>query len=247
MTELKILLLDIETAPSLGWVWGKYEQDVIEFDQEWFMLCFTAKWVGSNKTITAALPDFAEYQKNPMDDKELMRKLWDLVDEADIIVAHNGDSFDIKKMNSRFIINGLTPPSPYRTIDTRKISKKYFGFNSNKLDDLGKTLGLGAKLTTGGFKLWKDCMEGKSEAWKKMKAYNKQDVLLLEQIYLKLRPWFKTHPNIGINVDKQACHVCGSVNTQKRGYNYAKTSRYQRICCTDCGAWSQIGVVKIPA
>jgi len=246
MTKLKILYLDIETAPSLGWVWGKYEQDVIDFDREWYMLCFTAKWSDSNKYITYGLIDFPEYEKDPMDDKALMRKLWDLIDEADIVVGHNGDNFDIKKMNSRFIVNGMVPPSPYRTVDTKKVARKYFGFNSNKLDDLGKTLNLGKKLPTGGFTLWKKCMEGDKAAWKKMKSYNKQDVALLEKIYLRMRPWMKNHPNIGINVDKIACHACGSTNTQKRGYNYTKLTRFQRMCCIDCGAWSQTNAVKIP-
>lgn len=244
-TPLKILFLDIETSPNLGWTWGKYEQDVIEFEQEWHMLSFSAKWLGSNKTVVYALPDFPGYAKNKRDDKQLVSKLWELINEADVVIAHNGDKFDIRKINSRFIVNGLLPPAPYKTVDTLKIAKKHFGFNSNRLDDLGNILGLGRKLNTGGFKLWKDCMAGKLEAWKKMKAYNKQDVLLLEQVYLKLRPWVSAHPNIGILVDKNACHACASVNTQRRGYSHSKQTTYQRIQCMDCGSWSQVGAVKL--
>lgn len=236
---LKVLLIDIETTPNLGWVWGKYEQDVLKFEKESYMLSFTAKWIGSQKTITYGLVDFPDYEKNRECDKELVKKLWELLDEADVVVGHNGDNFDIKKTNSRFIVNGLNPPSPYKTVDTLKIAKKHFKFNSNKLDDLGATLNVGRKINTGGFKLWLDCMAGNKEAWKKMKLYNKQDVLLLEKIYLKLRPWLATHPNIGVTVDKQACHTCGSLKTQRRGYNYTKQSKYPRIHCTSCGSWFQ--------
>lgn len=243
--SLKILLIDIETAPNLGWTWGKWEQNVIQFERETFMLSFTAKWLHSSKFITYGLSDFPDYDKDKQSDKELCRKLWDLLDEADVVIAHNGDSFDIKKTNARFIVNGLGPPSPYRTIDTKKVAKKYFSFNSNSLNDLGELFSLGHKAPTGGFKLWLDCMEGKKEAWKKMKQYNKQDVALLEKIYLKLRAWIKNHPNIGVNNSKHSCHACGSSNVQKRGYTYCRMSKYQRIHCKDCGSWSQGQIEKI--
>jgi DNA polymerase elongation subunit (family B) len=241
---LKVLFFDVETAPNIGYTWDKYETNVIEFLKERYMLCFTVKWLDENKAHTFGLPDFSEYRKDKTSDKSLVLKLWEYINEADIIVAHNGDSFDVKVMNTRFIVNGLTPPSPYKTVDTRKEARKRFGFSSNSLNDLGGVLGLGKKLSTGGFKLWKDCMEGKSDAWKKMKKYNKIDVLLLEQVYLKLRPWMKTHPNVAVCIDRTACHSCGSTNTQRRGYSYSKFTKYQRIQCTSCGSWSQGPVEK---
>jgi hypothetical protein len=236
-------MLDIETAPNLGWTWEKYETNVIEFVEERYMLCFTVKWL-DGKSFTYGLPDFAGYSKNPKSDKELVLKLKEFVDEADVIVAHNGDSFDIKIMNARFIVNGLMPPSPYKTVDTKKETKKKFGFNSNSLNELCTVFGIGNKASTGGFKLWKDCMAGKAEAWKKMKKYNKVDVMLLEQLYLKLRPWMKSHPNTAIHVGKLACQVCASTNTQKRGTSFSKYTKYQRIQCQDCGSWSQGPVEK---
>lgn len=241
---LKVLFFDVETAPNIGYTWEKYETNVIEFIKERYMLCFTVKWLGDKKAHTFGLPDFADYKKDKTSDKALVLKLWDYINEADIIVAHNGDSFDIKVMNTRFIVNGLTPPSPYKTVDTKKEAKKKFGFSSNSLNDLGGVLGLGRKLPTGGFKLWKDCMEGKADAWAKMKKYNKIDVLLLEQVYLKLRPWMKSHPNVAVAIDRTSCHACGSSNTQRRGYSYSKFTKYQRIQCTACGSWSQGPVEK---
>jgi|JI102314DRNA_FD_contig_31_6050940_length_945_multi_2_in_0_out_0_1 DNA polymerase elongation subunit (family B) len=241
---LKTLFLDIETAPNLGYTWQKYETNVIEFVQERYMLCFTVKWLDDSKYHTFGLPDFPDYTKDPKSDKALMTKLWDFVNEADVIVAHNGDSFDIKIMNTRFIVNGFTPPSPYKTVDTKKEAKKKFGFNSNSLNDLGQLFGFGKKADTGGFKLWTGCMSGDTESWKKMKKYNKIDVALLEQIYLKLRGWMKNHPNVSVALDRACCQTCGSNNTQKRGFSYTKLTKYQRLQCMDCHSWSQGVVVK---
>jgi len=238
MNNAKILLLDLETSPNLAYVWGKYEQDVIEFEREWSIICYSAKWLdGSQKT--RCLADYKGYNGNYMDDGKLVRDLWNLCSEADIIVAHNGDSFDIKKMNARFTYHGLTPPTPYKTVDTKKVAKKYFAFNSNSLNDLGKHLGLGKKVETGGFELWLGCMRGDAQAWKKMKKYNKQDVLLLEKVYLRLRPWMVTHPNAGMYTDKLVCPRCGSGRIQSRGLYKNKTTEYKRTYCSDCGGWGR--------
>src|ERR1044072_2516292 len=103
---MKILLFDIETAPSLGYVWGKWEQDVLDFKREWYMLCFVAKWLDKKGMITGALTDFKTYKKDPENDRELVKQLWHLFDEADILIAHNGDQFDVKKANARFTYYG---------------------------------------------------------------------------------------------------------------------------------------------
>lgn len=242
--KLKVLIFDIETAPNIGYTWTKYETTVIKFLQERYMLCFAAKWLDEKQTKVYALPDYKGYSKDKTNDKELVKKLWELIDEADVVVAHNGDKFDIRIMNARFIANGLTPPSPYKTVDTKKIASRKFGFNSNKLDDLGTVLGLGKKLPTGGFELWEGCMAGNAAAWNKMKKYNKMDVVLLEKVYKSLRPWAPSHPNIGINRGRHACINCGSTNTQNRGYSYAKFHKYQRFQCKDCYAWGSAPIKK---
>lgn len=244
-TKPKILLFDIETAPSLGWVWGKWEQNVLDFQQEWYMLSFVAKWL-NGKTITAALPDFRGYKKNPENDKELAKKLWNLFDEADILIAHNGDKFDIKKANARFTFHKLPPPSPYKSIDTLKVARRHFNFTSNKLDDLGKYLGYGRKLTHTGFHLWQGCMKGDKKAWKKMVQYNKRDVELLEKIYLHFRPWITNHANLAIHTDAKVCPRCQSKNLQSRGFGFSNNAKYRRFRCNDCGGWSkQTGNVQL--
>lgn len=247
---VKILYFDIETAPTLGHVWGLYEQNVIAVEKDWYMLCWAAKWSGSREVITAALPDFPLYKKDKENDREVVKALWKLLDEADIVIAQNGDGFDIKKANARFIQHGLLPPTPYKTVDTLKVARRYFKFDSNKLNDLGKYLGVGQKIQTGGFTLWKGCLQGDLKAWKKMIRYNVQDVILLEDVYLKLRPWMTTHPNLNLyRHSVYNCPNCGSNQTEKRGLVHTRASSQQRYHCRSCGAWSQgslkgTGVIK---
>lgn len=237
MSEHKILFLDIETSPNLGYSWGKYEQNIIEFKEDWHMLSFSVKWLGEKTTHVYCLSDFSGYNKDKRNDKKLVAKLWEYFDEADVIVAHNGNSFDIKKSNARFVIHGMTPPSPYKTIDTKLVAKRYFKFDSNSLNDLSRQLGLGAKLKTGGFDLWLGCMAGIEADWKKMCEYNKQDVILLEKVYLKLRSWITNHPRTSDEAINTQCPNCGGKKLQKRGVTRNKVTTQQRWFCKDCGAW----------
>lgn len=233
MKKPKILVFDIETTPNLGYVWGKWQQDVIEYQTEWTMLCFAYKWLGERKVVAAGQNKFSE--------EILVRRLHSLFEEADIVIAHNGNSFDVKMCNAKFIEYGLNPPSFYKSIDTKLVAKKYFRFNSNKLDDLGNILGLGRKIQTGGFQLWKGCMSGDKASWAKMLKYNIQDVVLLEKIYLKMRPWMDNHPAINLLVDKpDACPKCGKGPLHKRGTTKTtKVGIFQRYQCQSCGGWSQ--------
>lgn len=239
MNKPKILLFDIETAPNLGYVWGKYDQNVIDYKSEWYMLCFVAKWSDSKKLITSKLSDFKTFKKDKENDYGVVKALWNLLDECDILIGHNSKAFDEKKANARFVYHGLPPPSPYKTIDTLSVARKYFKFTSNKLDDLGKALGIGRKVPHEGFRLWLGCMNGDTKSWNKMIKYNKQDVLLLEKLYKKLQPWITNHPNIGLFTNQEyACPNCGSKHVIKRGYMYTKVNKFQRYVCKDCNAWS---------
>ena len=240
LPKSKMLFLDIETSPSLGYVWGKWEQNVLEFEKEWYILSFSAKDI-NKKAETFGLPDFkASYKKNKEDDKALITKLWSYLDEAELICAHNGKKFDMKKINSRFVYHGLPPPSPYKVVDTLLEARRHFGFTSNKLDELGRYLKIGRKLSHTGFKLWLDCLKGDMKAWKLMKMYNEQDVILLEKLYKKLLPFMNTHPPVGMyNGKPMSCPNCGSSHVQRRGFMKTRTSVYQRFQCQDCGSWSK--------
>ncbi len=239
----RVLLVDIETAPSLGWTWGKWEQNVIAFKEDWYILSFAFKWLGGKGNETGGrgiqfrgLPDY-KYSKNSPNDKQLVHELWNLFDKADIIIAHHGDGFDVKKSNARFVFHGLKPPAPYKSVDTLKIARKYFKFDSNRLDDLAQYLGVGKKKPHSGTHTWFGCMTGDKKAWNTMRIYNKHDIVLLEGVYLRLRAWADTHPNLN-NFSKNGCCItCQSSKIQKRGINVSKTGYRERFQCCDCGAW----------
>jgi len=224
---MRLLLFDIETSPNLAYIWEKYEQNALSIEKEREMLCFAYKWLGQSK--------IRAHSKQEMTERQLLRKLQQLFDEADIVIGHNSDAFDIKMANAFFIKNGLKPPSPYKTIDTLKIARSKFRFNSNKLTDLGKYLNLGEKIETGGFKLWLNCLKGDKKSWKLMIKYNKMDVELLEKVYLKLSPWAKNTPAVNSGLQ---CPNCGSEKIQMRGWNINKVFKSRRFQCQNCGRWS---------
>ena len=237
--KTKILFLDIENSPNLSYTWGKYEQDVISFEKEWYMLSFAYKWLGDKKVSVISLPMFGGYNKQKTYDKSLLYELWNLLDDADIVIGHNVDRFDLRKINARFLFHGIKPPSPYKTVDTLKIARKYFFLNSNKLTHLGAYLGIGKKVSTGGFDLWLQCMSGDKNAWAKMEEYNKNDVVLTAKLYEKLKPWIFNHPNVNALTGVQdACPKCGVKKLQRRGFSISGGNKKQRLQCVSCGGWS---------
>jgi hypothetical protein len=233
---VRTLLWDIETAPNLAYTWGKWEQNVIAFESEWHVLSIAWKWLGDRSTQVIGLDDFPRFAHDSENDFDLVLRAWQLFDEADIVVAHNGIAFDTKKIQARMLIHGMDPPSAYREVDTLKLARRHFAFTSNRLDDLCRTLDLGDKVATGGFQTWLGCIKGDPAAWRKMKRYNAHDVRLLEALYLKLRPW-GTHPNVAsIGGVPDACPKCGSTAGMiGNGWRYTSVGRRQRFRCKGCG------------
>jgi DNA polymerase elongation subunit (family B) len=237
----KILIFDIETSPIIAHVWSIWEQNVglNQIKADWHVLSWAAKWFGEKKVM---------YQdqrnaKNVEDDKKLLQGIWKLLDEADIVITQNGKSFDSKKLNARFVLNGMKPPRSYKHIDTREIAKRHFGFTSNKLEYMtDKLCTKYKKLKTKkfqGFELWKECLAGNLAAWKEMEKYNKYDVLSLEELYTKLIPWDGT-VNFALYTDEEtAVCACGGTNFVRNGYCYTSAGKYQRFQCGDCGRESR--------
>jgi DNA polymerase elongation subunit (family B) len=223
----RILIFDIETAPNLAYVWGKYEQDVIAFKSEWHLLSFAYKWLG-DKNVQC------ETMQGQVDDKKLVKKLHRLFDQADVVIAHNGDAFDIKKVRARFAFHGLKPPSQFATVDTLKVVKRYFNLNSNRLNDLGIYFKLGEKVKHTGFDLWLGCLKNNKKSWKQLRKYNKQDVVLLEKVYKKLLPWMDRHPNVAALRDVKGCTKCGSTRIVKDGVRANANTLQQQWKCKDC-------------
>ena len=240
MPEPRIALFDVENAPSLGYFWGKkWETNIVGVKNPWYMLSFAYKWLGEKKTHVKALCDYPLYDANLENDFWLIKDLHALFDEADILIAHNGNRFDIKKVNARFLRYNMAPPKPYKTIDTLLVARTHFLLESNRLDDLAKYLGFGGKLQHTGFDLWQRVMAGDPKAWNLMKRYNKRDVELLEQIYLKLRAYMPRHPNLGIYDDRERhCPTCNEYSLIKKGFKVAISRKYQQFQCRNCGHWS---------
>lgn len=227
-----VFLVDIETSPNRGWSWGKYEQTILKFDKGWEVLAFAYKVLGKPGTKCLARPDFKDDT-----DESLVRAAWQVLDTADVVIGHNIDGFDNPKLRAKFVEHGLKPPRAYKTVDTLKIARSQFGFTSNKLNDLAATLKLGSKLRTGGVDLWFDCMAGSPKAWAKMIAYNRQDVVLLERVYQRLKAWYPTHPNLALYDDRPGCPVCVSPKVQRRGYHVLRARKVPRFQCQQCGHW----------
>lgn len=238
----KILVMDIETAPILAFVWSKWNNNIYnneQFVHDWFMLTWAVKWMGEDKVYSGKLT--SKEAKNE-DDKRIVKELADYMNEADYVLAHNGDKFDFPRINSRLALNGLKPISPYVSIDTCKLARRNFGFTSNKLDDLLKQFGLSGKTSTD-FSLWRRCVEGDLTALKEMESYNKNDVVILEKLYMVLRPYIKGLPNLvqsvtGMGKDK-ACAVCGSTDLKHDGYYRTNANIFNSYRCNSCGGFSR--------
>jgi hypothetical protein len=241
--EPKILFFDIETAPIRAWVWGLFKQNIAvgQIDQDWYMLCYAAKWLGSDEIIYDAIwHDKKTFKKDPSNDYQVVSTIWDLLDEADIVVAHNADRFDVNKVRAKFYEYGFEPPSPFKVVDTLKVSRANFGHSTHRLDHIANKRNLGRKLKTD-FDLWLDCMSGNKDQQDKMIEYNIHDVELLEDVYLEMRPWVTNHPNYGVYTDgdQTVCPKCGSVDLHHRGYAYTTAGKFRRIKCNNCGGWSR--------
>ena len=237
-TKTRILILDIETSPMKAWVWRRWKENIYldQTIQEWFMLSWSAKWLGEPETFGCVLTP-EEIRKE--DDFRILLELYKALNEADIVVAHNGKHFDIPKINTRFILNNMTPVSPYRQIDTLEVARKQFGFSSNSLDALATFFGFENK-DPHDFKLWKDCLDGDEKALERLLLYNMKDVEILEKIYLKLRPWIKNHPNTNVieDSDVPSCPVCSATSialVRDKSYN-TQHYKYPVCRCQSCGA-----------
>ena len=240
----KILVFDIETTPMEVLVWGLYKQRIPPDNviKEWSVLSWAGKWLFESKVMSnIATPDEAKNRE----DGRIVKSIWDLLNEADIVIAHNAKRFDVRRLNARFIVNGLQPPLPYQVIDTLKETQKLFAFSSHKLDAINRVLGLTQKIDVD-YNLWKQCIAGDELALKRMERYNRQDVIALEELYAKIRPWIKSHPNLGLYYDipTTVCPNCGSQDITWEGYYYTPMGRYETYRCS-CGAIGRSRVTDI--
>lgn len=231
----RILLWDVETSPIVATTWTLFKphlshENIIE---ESTIISAAWKWFNEDEVYAASVSP-----KRPKNDKGLIEEIYDVLKSADVLVAHNGDKFDLRKFNARAIYHGLKPLPTIPTIDTLKVARKIFAFNSNRLDYLGHFLCNTGKIPTT-YNLWLRVMDGDEKALAEMLEYNKMDIIVLEKVYEKLRPYIKNHPNASLFTEgEQVCPTCGSSSLQKRGFTFTRTVKRQRFQCKECGAWS---------
>jgi len=218
-------------------VWGLYKQRISHTNiiSDWHFLSWAAKFLFEPDVHSDVLTPEEAKKK---DDKRICESIWPMIDQCDILIGHNLDKFDIRKLNTRFIINGLKPPMPYRTIDTLKVAQRHFSFSSNRLDYLGKLFCNHGKIKTD-IELWIKCAEGNKIALAEMEQYNQEDVRLLEEVYVELRPWIKSHPNLALPLDAKepCCPNCGGFEFEEGGSYYTTPQNmYVSVRCKSCGA-----------
>lgn len=230
----RVLIYDIETAPLLGYCWSLWDNNIglNQIHSDWHVLSWAAKWMGEEDVYYQDQRD----AENVEDDKELLEGIWKLLDECDFVITQNGKKFDQRKLNARFVIHGMKPPSSYRHIDVLQIAKAQFGFTSNKLQYMTETLCKKYKKSGhakfSGFELWSECLKGNLEAWSEMENYNILDILSLEELYSIISPWDGKLPNFAVYDDEP------SENDEwvKEGFVYSNLAKYDRYRNTVTGA-----------
>lgn len=248
--SMKVLALDIETAPSLAYVWQLFKENIPleRLIEPGYTLCYASSWEHDRDNVTFESLFYSE-------PKDMLQVIWDQLDEADVVIHYNGKKFDMPTLNREFLLHGFTPPSSYRQIDLYQVVRSTYRFQSNKLDFVAQQLGIEDKAQHKGMQLWKDCMAGVDlrwnaevpphidESWQEMEVYNRQDVALLWQVYDRLQPWIRRHPNRALwmaETDRPICPNCGSENVIKKGIERPATvNAYHRYKCKDCGANSR--------
>lgn len=232
---MRILSIDIETSPNIVYKWDLFDKTptpISMIEQPSRMMCFAAKWVDESGE-----PEFhSQFGENQ---RMMVNAAWRLIEEADVLLHYNGQSFDERKLNREFVVEGFNPPAPFLRVDLYRAVKAKFAFPSGKLDYVCRELELGQKVKHEGIDLWRKCMAGDPDAWARMESYNKQDVVLNEDLFHQIRAWIPGLPSYGAESGEDVCPACGSHNLIKQGHAFTKTGRYQRYVCGDCASWSR--------
>lgn len=245
MQELNVVLFDIETAPMTVYAWGRRDVNIAlnQVKKDWHLLAFAAKKLGA--PASSVVYHDQSKEKEISNDKALLEKIWNILDEADVVITHNGRKFDSRKLNARFILNEMNPPSPYKHFDTLSVVRNVADFTSSSLEYLTDKLCVKYKKQKHdkypGMALWNACLAGDKNVWKEMKRYNIYDVLSLEEFYMKIRAWApKNSPSMYLpfnTKDVDGCKRCGSGHMQSRGFHYYVNSKTRRFQCMDCMTW----------
>lgn len=238
--EPRILLFDLETSGILVRIFRLGEQVVglPQIVEDSYLLGFAAKFLGDPKVF------YMDQSKAEVlsDTKAMLRVLRNLLLEADVVITQNGKNFDEKVANAVFILNGLDPVPKYAHMDTLQMSRGRFKFTSHKLEYMAKALDVPCKKLMNrkfiGMELWNQCHARNPEAWAEMKEYCVGDVLALDGVFEKLRPWGVGGVNLNAFYSDNVFRCqCSSSEFHRRGYAYTSAGKFQRFQCKSCAAW----------
>lgn len=248
-----IVSFDLEVSPALGYYYPPtWETGILKTKERQRLMSFAWHVVGETtrkkvdgvwqkvpKIHALNLSHMDTYKVDPFNDKLLTMELHKVMSSADILLGQNSDQFDVKMANYFFIMNGLSPVPPTKYIDTKKIAKRYFRFQNNTLDNLGEELGFGGKTQITYKDLWVPAyLQGDKKSWKLMDEYCKNDVDKTTKIYLKMRPFMRSHPNLArITGEFDSCPRCGGFDYRVKAYRTTDVSRYKQYYCNTCGGY----------
>jgi uncharacterized protein YprB with RNaseH-like and TPR domain len=207
-TKRRRLFFDIETSPNIGLFWeAGYKKNITTDNiiRERAIICICYKWE-DEKEVYALQWDAKQ------NDKRMLEQFVKVANTANELVGHNGDKFDLAWIRTRCLFHGIDMFPTYQTIDTLKVARSKFRFQSNRLNYIAEFLGLGGKIKTE-FNLWKDILLNKDKvAMEKMIKYCKKDVSLLEEVYKLLGNHIapKTHYGVVFGEDRGSCPECGA-------------------------------------
>ena len=233
----KLLFYDIETSLAKSYHFQQWKVNLSQKQKIQESHLLSHAWAWNDGEVVGSILTRDEMLGH--DPERLVLECWSLLDNCDVLVAHNGKRFDVKKVNSYFLMYGLPPPSPYRVIDTLLIAKQKFALPFNSLAYLAEFLNVPQKLDTGGVDLWIDCDHGKQEALDKMLDYNIGDIVTLREVYNRLIGWSNDGVNLALYSEHGcACPHCSSDNVQviQGKYTHTVARKYQAYRCNDCGA-----------
>lgn len=247
LEHVRILIADIERLPGYakvshrgltieGHFWdlnsfkhttGRriHPDDVIEWPRT---ICAAGRFYGDKDTMFAA----------EWEDPAFLDDVWEWIDQADILVGHNVDRFDLRMLRSGWIEQGYAPPSPVKIVDTLKVARSELGMESNTLDSLCQRLGVKTKTDKYDPAVARAAVEGDEKAQKKLRAYNIGDIAASTALYDRLRPWIKNHPHLSmLNGEEWGCPNCGETNISNHptGDAFANVQKYRAYQCPKCG------------
>ena len=203
-----------------------HADDMIEWPRT---ICAAWKWYDQEDVEFAAEWEIGGYDG-------FMRAVWDVFDTADLVIGHNMAGFDSKHLLGGWAEMGLPAPAPYKIIDTLKIARSVFAYESRTLDALNKRLGVDAKTDKYDVATARAAVDGDKPAQAKLTEYNRGDIIASEALFDRLRPYAAGIPHLGMwSDDEQACPSCGHTMTATGRTVHANVQRYEHLHCPNCG------------